>query len=274
MTGAQILALFLLALPIYAQGPAGESERESFLRQFAKDDKAVKPAETLPADSGSGSASGSASADVAKEEAPKDSDSELEAMLSEMQADSEKKIKILDAMKAQGGGLDGKPAPGSSKAEQIKAFLPTTADGKQDYVSIVRMILAPYQKLNRGQLESLMLERFGNHPVSGPLLKFPFLRNFIVRMIQHPEALPSMSGIAMQRDKMATYGGFLVVTFFLGSLLKRLLARIASDNVGSSFRRFLFRFLFMFSLRFGAFATIFSKNLAPTWEVMKSMLQR
>jgi hypothetical protein len=188
-------------------------------------------------------------------------------MINQMQAEAESQKGMFEALKA---GKGGQPVNLQAlKKEQIMAMLPKTQDGKQDFPAIMRLVLSPYQKLSAPQVETMLKERFGKHPTAGPLLANRAIMNVVVKLVKDPEALPALAGIAMERQKLATYGGFVLATFFLGSLLKRLLRRYSSDNVGAGLRRFLFRLIVMSGLRFGAFVAMFSKNITPAWEILR-----
>jgi len=253
------------------------SEREKFLRQFAKDPDAIKEDKKPAAEAANtNDVAGKKGKEVENIEAAlkkfrqqannviKDDEFDEGDIKQAFDPEQIKKLQklmpgnLLDKMKAGSQG-DGKKVSEELDKEN------------SDYSVVVYQMLHFFRSQSQADVELIFREKF-NRGVLGSLFKIhPGLVTLLAKIVRDPKALPDAAKIGNEKKKMGLYFGLIVATFILGFTLKKM-SHNKHGDMGMFFfmNRFIMRSLFLYGLRFAAFIYIFNQELAPLGTILKA----
>ncbi|HAZ14513.1 MAG: hypothetical protein A2X86_15390 [Bdellovibrionales bacterium GWA2_49_15] len=270
----------------------GPADREEFLRQFAKDPDAIKaapavkatPEESLPPQSANQKLQSiiqnfrKNAVTVRPEKSGttptvRDQDAD-EGNLDEDEAPAKGTVDVSALKKLQ--GLMGSGSGTISPEEMLKKMqasgmaipgAPGASPGASgDYSLMIYQLLHPFRAQSEAEVTQLFQQKMPGLSSIPLINKIP---NLIARTARDEKALPAVAKILNQRGKLAQYGVFVLVTFILSFILKRLKER-QNDSIFSGISSGILRSFVMMGLRLGVFFVLFSAEFAPLWQVLKS----
>lgn len=145
------------------------------------------------------------------------------------------------------------------------------SQGKQDLKKMMQISLAPFREMSDADLHDHVkrsLEQTG----AGPLLKkYPEAITIVSDLLKDDEALPSLSEIVQNRERLWIFLAANIGIIFLGFVLRKLTAN-DKDGLIVRLKKGVFRFLFLNVLRVATFVFFFYAEIMPTWHILKDNL--
>lgn len=150
-----------------------------------------------------------------------------------------------------------------------KAALPKDLEGRKLSENIGFMLM-PLQKLTPFELEKLLREQLKGS-AGEKIFEFePRLYSLVTKLIRDKEALPLLVQMIEDRGRLATLLWLMLGSFVVGYFLKR----ITSNKDQPFITAVVFgigRMFFMFGLRLSIVWWLFSKELNPTFKIVKEV---
>lgn len=129
--------------------------------------------------------------------------------------------------------------------------------------------LKPLQNIPENDLLAQVKEN-AQGTLQGPIfIKYPLVPVFIVKMIKDKKALPYLAKILEDKDRLYTYLGFMVLTFFLGIVTQKMFTDKYAGFFESVFR-YLLHYVFLTAVRLAITYYMFANELDPTIKVFNT----
>ncbi|MEK6625641.1 MAG: hypothetical protein AABY86_11770 [Bdellovibrionota bacterium] len=145
------------------------------------------------------------------------------------------------------------------------------AGGSGDYSLIVYQMLNPFRSQSEAEVTQIFTQKMAIGPMGILINVVPFankIPNLIARIARDEKALPSVVKIVNQRGKLTQYATFVLVTFIISFVVKRLKQK-QDASIFSGMKSGMMRAIFMTGLRLAVFLVLFSSEFAPLWQVIK-----
>ena len=153
-------------------------------------------------------------------------------------------------------------------ANPLTALKSKSSQSNLSYSEMAKQVVAGMEQLSEADIILMLQGRFQTGLLAN-LIRKPNVSSFIATVLKDKEVLPALAGIAENKKMLMVYGSFILVTFFMSYLLKRLQNSFEVTSPLSGVKRFVLRHFIMTGVRFGAFFWLFQKNLSPLWKLAK-----
>jgi hypothetical protein len=132
----------------------------------------------------------------------------------------------------------------------------------------VRISLTPLQKLSEAELLKILNDNTKDSPMRPYMDQFPNITVLAVRLIKDKESIPALVKTVENKDRLIHFAGWMLGTFILGYIIKRILHNPNRTFLGSVGMFFL-RFYIMLFVRLGLIYIYFHEELKPALAVVK-----
>jgi hypothetical protein len=181
-------------------------------------------------------------------------------MLQKLQEIRQKNGKDTNIGTIGGGG-------GKAQGMKLKDLLKGNAS------EMVKLMLQQFAHVGPDQLKARLLAANEGKPQGEFLKNNPRFLNFVVKAFKHPNALPNFAKILDQRQKLTYFVGVNIFIFIFGMWYKRVQKNRNQDKSATkSMNQFVFRTIFFFGLRIGAFIAFFHKEVYQIASIFKNSM--
>lgn len=132
----------------------------------------------------------------------------------------------------------------------------------------VRISLVPLQKLSEAELTKILNENTKDSPMRPYMDQFPNITILTVRLIKDQDSIPALVKMVENKDRLIRFAAWMLVTFILSFILKRIFHNPNRSFLGAVGMFFL-RFYIMLFVRLGLIYFYFHNELKPSLGIVK-----
>lgn len=129
------------------------------------------------------------------------------------------------------------------------------------------LAMAPLKKMSSEDMKSMVLEQSRGSKYYNLLVQYPKFLSVIIELIKDDRAVPQMVKVIEDKDRLKTFAAVMLCSILFGFVVARIITT-KDKNLFKIFGLFLFRVLFMISVRIGIIYYFFAEEIGPAFNVV------
>lgn len=159
--------------------------------------------------------------------------------------------------------LDGKNLSNTQKVEVVSnVFKFAVNTDNLSSSDQMRIMIKGLKDVPDDTIKQNLLAKLQSGGLKNFIINNPKILTFLVKMLKHDEALPSLAKLTEDKKRYTTFAVAMIATFILGFILKMPLKKGAKGAM-KPIVSFFPRWLFIFTIRIGLFIFFFHNEAGP-----------